>query len=49
MRVGTHFYLLRITYISDEKAGESTSTKDERIIMLHTMLPALEPVKTSFS
>lgn len=46
IRVGTHFYLLRITYISGEKAGESTSAKDERIIMLHTMLlySRLKPV-----
>lgn len=36
--VGLHFHLLRITYISGEKAGESTSAKDERIIMLHTIL-----------
>jgi len=28
--------LLRITNVSREKAGESTSAKDERIIMLHT-------------
>jgi len=36
IRVRTHFYLLRITNVSREKAGESTSAKDERIIMLHT-------------
>lgn len=36
-----------ITYVSGEKAGESTSGKDEeRIIMLHTMLfySQLKPV-----
>jgi len=36
IRVRTHFYLLRITNVSREKAGESTSAKDERIIMLYT-------------
>lgn len=52
IRVRTHFYLLRITNVSREKAGESTSAKDERIIMLHTytiiLLYSLQPVKTSF-
>jgi len=49
IRVRIHFYLLRIANVSREKAGESTSAKDERIIVTYIYNNStLQPVKTSF-